>query len=149
MWTKQKQDSKCKNITGIIPNKLVNYVFFFFKSQITPLKKAKWASLRYHFCYGYLAPCIKFCFQNYFYSVIVLVLLPKMLPLEDEGSALSCHALFSLSLWECDPMLINLFLTMFGPPPKPQAHALSLCFLFCRFFQSWTLAGEGGLPSLM
>lgn len=53
----------------------------------------------------------------------------------------------SASLWECDPLLINLFLTMSGSGPDPQAHALFL-FLFYHFFQSLTLAREGSLPFL-
>lgn len=64
-----------------------------------------------------------------------------------EGSYKSWSAVQALAVWECDPMLINLFLTMFGPPPKPQAHAFPPAFLFYHSFQSWTLAGEGSLPS--
>lgn len=39
----------------------------------------------------------------------------------------------SASLWECDPLLINLFLTMSGSGPDPQAHAL---FVFILSFLS-------------
>lgn len=81
----------------------------------------------------------------------ILCPLPGMWPFKDVASAPSCPALSSLSLWECDPMLINLFLTMSGLRPKPQAHSSRApprsfsAFLVYRFFQGWK---KGRLPPL-